>query len=464
MAGLFDTLALGSRSLETYRKAIDTSGHNVANVNTPGYTRQRVVVESITTTGDIGTAGAGAEATRIVGLRNDFAQRQLQIESSLEGSLEVRDEALRQTLTTLQETIDRNSEGGTSTNGISEKLTDFFGAAHTLASDPASAPHRVVFLQKAQDLAAKFNQIDQRLAAVGRDLNNRLESEVNHANTLLQQIAALNQNIAGEEAGDIGTANDLRDVRQTKIEQLAKIVKLDAVEQANGAVTIVVDGQPLVEGMEVFGTLETFDPGDGNPLVRIAGQAAAINPGAGVLEGVISVRDGQLARVRDEVNEVAAAFIAEANAIHAAGFSVNGSSGAALFTGIDASDMSLNPDLLADSSLLQAAGVPGAPGNNEAILGLARLGNSAVAALGDKTFSEKHAQNIAALAQDVAGARIDLEDQQAMTRFVKAQRDSVSAVSLDEEMANLVMFQKAFQASAKLISMTDEMLATIIGM
>jgi flagellar hook-associated protein 1 len=464
MAGLFDTLALGSRSLQTYRKAIDTTGHNLANVSTPGYTRQRLVVETVTGAGDTGAVGAGAEAARIVSLRNEFAQVQLQTEASLEGSLEVKDETLRQALNALQETIDRSSEAGATTNGISERLGEFFASLQTLSTSPASIPERQAVIQAAEDLAAKFNEVDQRLEAVGDELNARLTGEVSKANTLIEQIAELNGKIAGEEAGSSGNANDLRDTRQLKIEELAKIIKLDAVEQPNGAVSIIVDGRALVDNLDVEASLEVFTPVDGGPSVRLTGEVAALNPTAGSLEAIISVRDGELARVRGELNELASVFITEVNTVHAQGFSLTGSTGANFFTGQNAGNIAVNAELSLNASLLQAGAAANLPGDNTIIRAMADLADKTHAGLNQMTFSGRYTQTLTNLAQEAASAASDLEDQQAMTRFVREQRDSVSGVSLDEEMANLVMFQKAFQASAKLISMTDEMLATIIGM
>jgi flagellar hook-associated protein 1 len=464
MAGLFDTLSLGSRSLQTYRKAIDTAGHNLANVNTPGYTRQRLVVESVAVSGDNGSVGMGAEATRIVRLQNEFSQKQLQAEASLEGSLQVKDEALRQTLGALQETIDRTAEGGTSTSGISQKLGDFFNSLQNLSSNPASMPERTVALQKAQELAAKFNQVDQRLGDLERDLNTRISADVTKANTLLTQIADLNKRIAGEEAAGAGFANDLRDSRQTKIEDLAKIMRFDAIELDNGTLNVVAGGQTLVDGISVTGTLETFDAGEAGLQVRVAGQPGALPLSGGSIEGAIAVRDGQLAQTRAELNNLAALIISEVNAVHQAGFGLNGGTGEALFTGDNASNIAVNKTLLNNPALFQASDVDGEAGNNATLLALIGLERKAHAAFGGLTFAGRHTQTVTRLAQDVATARVDLQDQQTVTRFVRAQRDSVSAVSLDEEMANLVMFQKAFQASAKLISMTDEMLATIIQM
>src|ERR1044071_9349121 len=103
MAGLFDTLSLGSRSLATYRQAIDTTGHNLSNVSTPGYTRQRVVIESVTNDeGTLGSVGTGAEATRIVRLQSDLLDKQAQVENGVQSSLEVKQDALQQSLTALQ--------------------------------------------------------------------------------------------------------------------------------------------------------------------------------------------------------------------------------------------------------------------------------------------------------------------------------------------------------------------------
>jgi flagellar hook-associated protein 1 FlgK len=465
MAGLFDTLALGSRSLSTYRKAIDTTGHNLANVNTPGYTRQRLVIESVTTDGGtLGEVGSGAEAVKIVRLRNEFATRQLQAEASIEGSLSVKQEALQSALTALQESIDRNGGSGTSTKGISQALSDFFAAMQAVSTDPASIAERQVALQKAQELANRFNLADSRLGGLQGSLSDRVQDEAGQVNALAAEIANLNAAIVSEEALSDGYANDLRDARQVKLDALAKLVKVDSSEQEDGSINVVLDGSLLVDGPGQSNSIETFDPGNGQLLVRIAGQGAALASPGGSIGGAIAVRDTQLAHVRGEIDSLAQAFIAEVNQIHAAGFSLSGSTGANFFTGSNASDIAVSSVLLSDPSLLQAAAVPGEPGDNTVIRGIAQLSSKAHAALEGQTFSARHAQTVAGLAEEVAGARTELEDQQAVSQFLRNQRDAVAGVSIDEEMANLMMFQKAFQASAKLITTTDEMLATILEM
>ena len=465
MAGLFDTLSLGARSLSTYRKAIDTTGHNLANVNTEGYTRQRLVIESTTTDGGLmGPIGNGAEGTKIVRLQNLSASKQMQTEASIEGSLSVKHNTLEQALVFLQESIARDGSSGTSTKGISQGLSDFFAAAQNVATSPASVPDRQVLLQKAQELATKFNTADTRLASLHEGLNERVASEVGQVNALAQEIAKLNEGIITEEALSDGYANDLRDARQLKLEALSKLVKIEASEQENGAINISVAGNLLVDGREVVSTLETFDSGDGNLMMRLSGQAGPFTLTGGSIQGAINVRDGELANLRSQINLLAETVITEVNQVHRAGFGLNGSTGADFFTGSNASDMAVNAALLRDPSLFQAAGVAGESGDNTVARSIATLNQNTHAALGGLTFSRKQAQTVASLGEEVATAKSELADQKTISQFVRNQRDSISGVSVDEEMTNLIMFQKAFQASARLITMTDEMLATIIQM
>jgi flagellar hook-associated protein 1 len=464
MAGLFDTLSLGSRSLTTYRKAIDVTGHNLANVNTAGYTRQRLEIESVATSTTSGPVGSGAEGVRIVQIQNEFFNAQIQVENSVEGSLEGQSNALRQALNALGETIDRNSPSGISTGGISQGLADFFASMQSLSTNPESIPERQVVLQQAQDLATKFNRVDTRLAAVESTLNKVVSSEVETVNGLANDIAKLNAAIMREEAASDGVANDLRDARQLKLEELSRLVKVESVEQPDGSVSVLAGGVMLVEANTTPNTLETFDSGSGNLLVRAAGQTTALELTGGSIAGNISTRDGEVRVLRAQINELASTLLEKANEIHSAGFGLNGSSGENLFTGSNAADIQVNANLLGNPALFQASGQSGESGNNSTVLALARLGKTAHEALGAQSFSDRQAEIVASLGEKVAEAENDLADQQAISGLAKGQRESLSGVSLDEEMANLVMFQKAFQASAKLISMTDEMLQTIIQM
>jgi len=464
MAGLFDTLGIGTSSLSAYRKAIDTSGHNLANVNTDGYTRQRLVIAATTTGSDLGTVGSGSEAVRVDRLHNDFIDSQIQVENSVQGSLETKQDALQQALNSLNETLDRNAASGTTTGGISQGLSNFFTSLQNVATTPTAIPQRQNALQQAQALAQQFNSTDSRLGDLTTGLNQRVQADVTSANALLQDIANLNKKISANEAYGDNSANDLRDSRDQKVVELSKLVKVDTAENDSGGLNVTVGGKLLVDGSTLPATLETFDSGNGNLLVRATGDTTALNITGGSIGGAISVRDNEVSTLRTQINELASTLIAEVNQVHSAGVGLDGSTGLNFFNGTNASDIKVNTDLLADPRKLAVSGSPTESGDNSNLLKMAQLGSKANASLNGMTFANRQAQIVTGLGQDLATANQDLSDQQAIQKFLTTQRDSVSGVSIDEEMSNLILFQKAFQASAKLISMADEMLTTIIQM
>ncbi len=161
MLGLFGTLDLGARSLQTQRQGVEVAGQNIANVNTPGYTRQRLTIEtSPTVTSSLGPQGTGAMATAIVQLRSDALDQQIQSETSVGSYLETQQSALQDAEASLGQTIDTTDGTNSSLAG---SLSDLFGAFQSLSTDPASLSNRQVLLQKAADLATRFNQTDRRL-------------------------------------------------------------------------------------------------------------------------------------------------------------------------------------------------------------------------------------------------------------------------------------------------------------
>lgn len=469
MLGLFGTLSMANRSLQTQRNATEVAGHNLANVNTPGFSRQRV---NLATAGAIqlpfGPVGTGAQVLGIQRVRSAILDSQIQGETSIRGFLDAQQAALQYGQAILGQGIDRLASQGTDgvsgQHGIAENLADLFGAFQGLSLNPTSPTERQNVLLKAQDLAAQFNQIDSRLAGLRTDLNNTLNSGVGQANELLASIADLNRQILGAESGEVGSANDLRDLRQQKIEELSSLVNIQTTEQASGAVDIAIGGVALVTASDVMDRLETYDAGGGQMLIRTQTGQTPLTLTGGSLQGTIEARDGGLQTLRTDLNTLAGQFITQVNAIHRAGFNLAGGTGANFFAGTGAADIAVNGALLADPSLLQAAGVAGAVGDNQVALALAQLAGQPQAGLGNQTFSQSFAATVAMLGQSIASVNNEIASQDLVAGMLLRQRDSVSGVSLDEEMTALVRFQKAFEASARIITTVDEMLDTILNM
>lgn len=474
MPGLFDTLNLGARSLQVQQQAIEVAGHNLANVNNPAYARQRLeVATSPPVPTPIGPLGTGADAVAIRQLRDALLDAQITRETSVRGFLDATQRALQLGQAILGQSIDRQTSAAEATSGteglgsqfsVAEGLSALFNAFQSLSTQPASLSERQNVLAAAQNLAGTLRQVDGRLAALHDSLNQSLQADVLKANQLLAEIANYNRQIVAAEAGGRGTANDLRDARQQRLEELARIVPIQAVAQANGALDITVNGVTLVSGVQVADTLQLYEAGSGRWLVQTAQGGVALTLTSGSLQGAIEARDGPLQALRDDLNALAAALIREVNALHRPGYSLTGSTGADFFTGTTAADIAVNPALLEQPALLQVAGQPNAPGDNQVALALAQLADQRHADLGHQTFSQFYAQTVGELGQALDWTNRTLADQEAVEKMLLRQRDALSGVSVDEEMTDLIKFQKAFEASAKLIATLDEMLSTVVNM
>ncbi len=466
MLGLFGTLNLGTRSLQVQQQGVEVAGHNLANVNNPAYSRQRLsIVTSSTIPTAIGPQGTGADVAAIRQLRSGILDQQIQGETSVQGFYDAQQRALELGESILGQSLDRAATGTSATqSGLAEGLNSMFNAFQSLSTDPTSITERQSALIQAQNLANQFNQIDSRLDTLDSTLNATITDDVTKANDLLGIIANYNKQIITTEAGTPGAANDLRDLRQQRIEELAELVNLQTADQATGGVDISIAGTDVVVGPELQDTLEVYDAGDGQLLVRTQTEGTPLALTGGTIQGTIDARDGALANLRADLNTLASQLITQVNAIHRDGFGLTGTTGTDFFTGTNAADIAVNQTILDDPSLLQASGVSGAVGDNQVALSLAQLANDSQAALNNQTFSQSYSQTVSAIGQSVWSVNAALSDQQVVQKMLVRQRDSTSGVSLDEEMTDLIKYQQAYQASARLITTIDQMLDTVVNL
>src|SRR5262249_51503450 len=187
------------------------------------------------------------------------------------------------------------AEGVGGTHSLSDDLGDLFNAFQSLSTNPTSMAERQTLLMKAANLTSQFNQIDQRLGKLTGSLNESIQEDVGSANELLGGIAKLNEKIRVAETTSGGTANDLRDLRQQKIEDLAKLAKIDVANAADGTVSISIAGTEMVSGDRVAETLQAYDSGGEKILVRGAASGTELTLTSGSIQGTIDVRDGAVA-------------------------------------------------------------------------------------------------------------------------------------------------------------------------
>lgn len=471
MLGLFGILNMGARSMSVQRAGVEIAGQNLANVSNPAYARQRVAITtSISVQSELGPQGTGSEATNIVSMRSAILDDQIQAEASTKGYLQAQQSALQYAQASLGTQIDRmasGAEGATAAQGvggghsIADSLSEFFNALQSLSSNPTSMAERQTLMMKAQSLASQFQQLDTRLVSLAGQLNRTIDSEVGSVNQLLTNIASLNDKITRLEAVSGGTANDLRDTRQAQLEELANYVKLDLTNGSGGAINIAINGTDMVVNNQLVDTLETYTSGS-NTYVQTHGASIPVVSPSGSIQGTIQARDVGIGDIRTSMNNIANILIAQVNAAHGLGFNLSGGSGNAFFTGTDATTIGVNSALVTDPSLVQASGVAGATGDNQVALAMAHLSQSPF--IFGQTLSQAYGQTVATFGQVLSTVNNDLANQETVDSMLLRQRDSIGGVSLDEEMTDLTRFQKAFQASARLVTTVDEMLDTLVNM
>jgi flagellar hook-associated protein 1 FlgK len=248
------------------------------------------------------------------------------------------------------------------------------------------------------------------------------------------------------------------------LNNLAQLTNITTSTGTNGSVDVSIDGQALVSGDKVADTLQTYDPGNGNLLVETATGGVPLTLTGGSMQGTIDARDGTLANLQSSVNTLASSLITQVNSIYSTGYSLTGTTGANFFGGSDASDISVNSTLADDPSSFQASGSATASGDNSVALQLAELANTAQSNLQSQTFSNSFNQTVGNLGNTLQTANNQVSDQTAVMNMLTSQQSSISGVSLDQEMTNLLGFQQAYEASAELVTTVNNMLSATLQM
>jgi flagellar hook-associated protein 1 FlgK len=474
MLNLFGILNTATSGLEAQMAGVQVSGQNLANVSTTGYTRQTADIEtSPEISSSAGPEGTGASVVAIQQAVDQLLNSQIVTQQSSSGYWNAQQSALQSAQTSLDEFLNgtasssSTSTGSSTTDtGLSGQLSGLFDAFQAVATSPTSVSARQALVSQAQSLASTFNQIDSQLNATKTSLNTSLTDNVSSANTLLSGIAQLNGQIASAQFGG-GSANDLLDERQQDLQNLAQLTNIQTSTGTNGEVDVSIDGQSLVSGTQVADTLQTYDAsgnGSGQLLVQTATGGVNLTLTGGSMQGTIDARDGELATMQSSMDTLASNLITQVNSVNSSGYSLTGTTGQAFFTGTDASDIGANQALVNDPSLVQASGSATASGDNSVALQLANLATTAQSGLNNETFGDSYAETVAGLGDALQTANNQVTNQTSVSNMLATQQSSVSGVNIDEEMTNLMGFQRAYEASAQLVTTVNEMMLTLNDM
>lgn len=558
MTGMYGVLNVASNALLTHRKALNVIGNNIANVNTPGYSRQKLILEtSAPTASSIKPVGSGVEAVSVERVYDRFLGVQINNESQTLGRWEAEKEGLE-----LAEVI--FDESGAF--GLSQSLSQFWAAWQNLANDPSGYNERIALKADSEFMAGTLNRIYADLDKARQGLDNSIEGAVAEINQLSQQVVEINNKIIKVEVGG-HSANEFRDHRDLALKKLAELIDINTFEDATGQVTVLTGtGQALVEGNTSRNlTTEVNDFGF-RDIAWISPDGISVNITGNIsngnLKGWLEARDVDIRGYMRQLDTLAEGLMAQVNTLHRDGYGLDGSNGNDFFTGITtasgnmdslltitaeaggsgniritvvgngpavpalttdsvtgdiqiaiadgittAGDIALaleahsgintvvatapaalwdlstgsntaalgggssargvqfnlavsnNLDLIAASST--AAGIPG---NNSQAIAIANLQHAMTMNGNSSTFEGHYHSLVGRVGGNLKSAVAYSNHQSDMVVQLENRRESISGVSLDEEMINLVKFQTAYDAAAKLVTTADELLQTVLSL
>ncbi len=570
MGTLFSALYLGKAGTQVAQVQLDVTGHNIANINKEGYSRQRVdLTTRLPNLMSYGALGRGPMIAGIDRQREAFLDTVYRQQVHGLGAAEI--SAIY--YSRIEDIFQEPGE-----NAFSQRIADFWDALSDFANNVEALPARVSLLTESEAVAASLNEVARRIRAMQTNANEEIRNTVPEINDIGMQIVALNDIIRRSEAGG-RSANDLRDDRDLLLDKLAKLVPISAIERDDGQVDVLMGGTQFIAGNRMR-QLQVVNDDTINPTrpdflrVEFADDGTLLAVGSGELGGLFNMRDGELQSLMDRVDELALGLMSSINAIQSQGrglkeidisltsayavtdptvplndsgltfevsdgtfdvlvfdtsgnvietltipvvasgppggqttlddiaaainasanltATVNGDGtltidpGAGvqysfanddanlltalgvnvLFTGDSALTMKVSQHLLNDPTLLSSRfGLdPTETGLNDAAQAMAALRSKAIIDDNTQSLDDYYQSIIVRVGINARSNAQLLQVEQAFVDDFSRRIQEVSGVSLDEEVTNLLLFQRAFEASARVISVADTMLETLINL
>jgi len=484
---LANLLNIGLTGLSASKKSLETTGHNIANANTEGYSRQRVhqsTAQPVVRSGLI--QGTGTNVDGINRMHDAHLEKRLGSATSSHHYHKTRFEQLEQV-----ETIFNEVDG----EGLTQILNKFYNSFRDLANQPENETIRSVVRDNAQLVIKDVKRIRETLDSVSQNIDSKIRKEVQDINITLRQIAQINKKIATLEANGSETG-DLRDMRDRSVLTLSESFDIQTYLDEKGRHNIAAKGVgTLVAGATAqelaVDSHHEDDAGNGMAgasYIHFKGSTARDLTNKfknGTFASLIQVRNGDIKNFQERIDDVAFELSNTVNAVHRRGYvgrkipvSENGTP--ALYdskgptTGIDffkapverknaALALQLSDEIRSDLSNIATGVSPNSPGDNRVSIAISKLQHERVAEGGQSTLEEYYLKTVGQVGLEVGKANMDTEQSQGLLAQTKNIKERISGVSLDEEAANMVKYQHAYEASAKVMQSANEMFDIVLG-
>ena len=454
MSGLNTSLSIGLQALEATQGALDATSNNIANANTPGYTREvPIFSEEGENLSGGQVVGGGVTLDSLQSVRDELLNLQIQQQTSLQSSADTESTTLQQIQTSFA-----SSSGA----DISSEFTAFSSSLAQLSAAPTSSAARQGVLLSGQNLANAFNSTASGLSSAQSDADGVVTQSVAQINSLTAQIAQLNGQVAHltQLGQDGGTTEDQRD---ELVQQLSSLTGIAITQSSDGETITTGNGTPLVVGSQSF-TLQTANGSNGlQKVLDSNGNDVTSSIQGGQLGGAIQVRDTTIPSFEAQLNTLATQFAAAVNTAQAKGFDSNGKAGQSFFTlPANPADAAAGIKVSLTDPAQIAASSDGSAGSNGNVANLSAAlttnlpsGETAAGAYANLVFQVGSAASSASTQSSAVGQNL---------QQLQNQQGSISAVSIDEESTNLIRYQTAYEAAARIVSTIQQLNSVTLNM
>ena len=466
MGGLFDALNAARTTLEAGQAGVQVTGHNISNANTEGFHRRRVNLSAVSPAPEAGGVirVGGVEVHGTTRATNELLAKQVVLSAGAEAKAQARQGLLLQV---------EQAAASIGSNGISGAISSLMSKLSALSTSPADSTVRQEVIASAKTLSEVFNQASTDLNHIRQGADSSVKVTIDEINTKTAKIAALNAQIQAAEAGG-QVAGDLRDNQEQLLADLAKLTGATGFTDASGMLSVMVGSSVLVQGrtqLKLKATASTALSG----MYRVdlvTGSSSAVNITSritsGKLGGLIDVRDSFIPKTSTRLDSLAHDIATNINTQHQAGFGLDGLGSRSLFTVAAtstgyAASMALHSTASANALAASSTAI-GVPGNNVNALALAALRNADLAATSSATFNEEAASMAGAVGLEVANANSAVLVKKDELTYMKKLEQAAVGVSLDEEMVQLIQFQRTYQAGVRVLQVVDKLLGEVMSL
>jgi len=450
------------KGMMAQQAALNVTANNVANASTDGYSRQRVGLEASNPISGIvygEQLGSGVDVSDVSRIRSEFLDYQLRTQTSK-----------LNTQTTMNDTLDNIETVFNETSsdiGLSSDLSSFWNAWQDVSVTPATSAVRTVLMESAVTLTDNIRQIYSQLSGIQDDINTQISQSVETVDSIAERINTLNGQIANSVMNG-ETPNDLLDSRDLLLDQLSEIGDITVTKRGEtGAVDVKLGDNTIVDQDGVHSDIDTSSV-TGGSLGALIQLGDTSGESASSVQYYMNKLDTLAAGIAKSVNEI------HFDAINLEGESGDENTGAEFFVSndgeeISAANITINSAIQKDVSKIAASDeANNLTGNGDAALAIANLKTTSslsdsVADTSTKTIDSFYQDMVTQLGSKVSETESNVDNQQTLVDNLSSKRESITGVSLDEETANMVVYQHAFSACARVISVVDEMLDTIIN-